>query len=334
MTEWMKHEKIPRGSVGWLLWLFGFPPPEGVFVLPQALERLRGECTSYRIAMAAELDPGTAFLWMKDKTKHAAVKEAVNIATKTGGNHGALVKWAAGRTDLHPATRDAICKYASHATLRACCKRAGTRPDHYYRWLKEAEKLGAHETLMRYLRMERPFQKTKFLQCGLILPNLFIPSSGMLAFRKTAEKEMTRQRASTLMANLPGSYDWFADWVTPRKLSRHPQAVPGTEDRNDQANGTFGERKPPAKEQPDPIGNNAARMISLAEAESISGISQGVISRAINAGKLKSNGLNGKGKRKVDAADFARWQLERVQKGDPVESYEHVAKLIKEHVAD
>jgi hypothetical protein len=60
--------------------------------------------------------------------------------------------------------------------------------------------------------------------------------------------------------------------------------------------------------------------ISLADAERISGINRGVISRAVAAGELASNGQAGKGKRKIDAADFTRWQVERARRPERTES--------------
>jgi hypothetical protein len=74
------------------------------------------------------------------------------------------------------------------------------------------------------------------------------------------------------------------------------------------------------------------KWLTIAEAHRISGINRGVISRAVDAGHLKSNGQTGKGKRKIDAADFARWLLERVKKPDPVESDSHVHALVRKHI--
>jgi hypothetical protein len=58
----------------------------------------------------------------------------------------------------------------------------------------------------------------------------------------------------------------------------------------------------------------AAHWISLADAELTSGINRGIISRAVDADEIKHNGQTGKGKRKIDAADFTRWQLERAKR--------------------
>jgi hypothetical protein len=73
--------------------------------------------------------------------------------------------------------------------------------------------------------------------------------------------------------------------------------------------------------------------ISLAEAERISGINRGVISRAIDAGALESNGCKGRG-RKVDAADFSLWQIRRAKGPERKESDQHVISQIKKHVHD
>ena len=74
--------------------------------------------------------------------------------------------------------------------------------------------------------------------------------------------------------------------------------------------------------------------ITLAEAERISGINRGVISRAVDAGVLASNGQKGRGKRKIDAAAFTRWQLQRSQRAERSESTAHVQRLVDKHVRD
>jgi hypothetical protein len=74
--------------------------------------------------------------------------------------------------------------------------------------------------------------------------------------------------------------------------------------------------------------------LTLAEAERISGINRGVISRAVDAGALASNGQKGRGKRKIDAAAFTRWQLQRAQRPERTESSAHVQRLVDKHVRD
>jgi hypothetical protein len=77
---------------------------------------------------------------------------------------------------------------------------------------------------------------------------------------------------------------------------------------------------------PPPTGS---QWLSLAQAEQLSGINRGTISRAIDAGEIKSNGETGKGKRKIDSADFNRWHLERANRLEQTESEEQVEKLLK-----
>jgi hypothetical protein len=81
-------------------------------------------------------------------------------------------------------------------------------------------------------------------------------------------------------------------------------------------------------------GSNPSRSyVTLAKAELISDINRGVISRAIDAGELKSNGLKGR-KRRVDAADFVRWQLERAKSPEQKESDRSVMRQVSKHVRD
>jgi hypothetical protein len=79
--------------------------------------------------------------------------------------------------------------------------------------------------------------------------------------------------------------------------------------------------------------NPSPTYITLAEAASISAMNRGVISRAIDAGQLKSNGLKGRG-RKVDAADFSLWQIRRAKGHERKESDQHIIGQIKKHVHD
>jgi hypothetical protein len=81
----------------------------------------------------------------------------------------------------------------------------------------------------------------------------------------------------------------------------------------------------PAKEPKE----EANQWLTLAQAETLSGVNRGTISRAVDTGLLKSNGQSGKGKRKVDAADFARWQLERAKRPEQTESQQQVERLLK-----
>jgi hypothetical protein len=88
---------------------------------------------------------------------------------------------------------------------------------------------------------------------------------------------------------------------------------------------------------PPPLGETLAEStnwLTLADAERISLINRGVISRAVDAGELKSNGLSGKGQRKVDPADFIRWLLERAKKTEQTESTAQVERKVRNHVTD
>ena len=84
----------------------------------------------------------------------------------------------------------------------------------------------------------------------------------------------------------------------------------------------------------EPPEGHARKWITLADAARISGINRGVISRAVDAGALASNGQKGRGKRKIDAAAFAGWQMQRAQKSERTESMAQVKRLVQKHVRD
>ena len=73
----------------------------------------------------------------------------------------------------------------------------------------------------------------------------------------------------------------------------------------------------------------SVQWISLADAEKLSGINRGVISKAAKADEIKSNGETGKGKIKIDSADFNRWHLERAKRPEQAESDEEVKRLFQ-----
>jgi hypothetical protein len=58
---------------------------------------------------------------------------------------------------------------------------------------------------------------------------------------------------------------------------------------------------------------------TVTEAARVVGCNPGIVSRAVNSGKLKSNGKQGS-ERRIDPADLTRWQLERAATPEPVES--------------
>jgi hypothetical protein len=78
----------------------------------------------------------------------------------------------------------------------------------------------------------------------------------------------------------------------------------------------------------------STKWLSLAEAERLSGINQGTISKAVENGELISNGSKGKGKRKVDSADFNRWCLARSEKPQRVETNAEVKRKLRRHTKD
>jgi hypothetical protein len=75
------------------------------------------------------------------------------------------------------------------------------------------------------------------------------------------------------------------------------------------------------------------RWLTVSEAARISACNKGIITRAVEAGTLKSNGKAGR-LRRIDAVDLARWQLARAAKPEPTENDASVEPLVKKHVHD
>ncbi|HEX4149856.1 MAG TPA: helix-turn-helix domain-containing protein [Pirellulales bacterium] len=75
-------------------------------------------------------------------------------------------------------------------------------------------------------------------------------------------------------------------------------------------------------------GKSPKNSYTVAEAARISGANTGQISRAVNNGKLKSNGKAGR-KRRIDALDLARWMHERASRPERAESVVAVRKKLQ-----
>ena len=72
------------------------------------------------------------------------------------------------------------------------------------------------------------------------------------------------------------------------------------------------------------------RGLKVSEAERVSNINRGQISRAADTGELKSNGKTGR-ERRIDTADFCRWVLARSDHPERAESSEHVERLMRRY---
>jgi hypothetical protein len=115
-------------------------------------------------------------------------------------------------------------------------------------------------------------------------------------------------------------------------------ASPTSEGRSVSSPTRPGSHEPTSKERADGSGSRdntlakqdeATKWISLAEASKLSAINAGVISRAVDSGEIVSNGQSGKGKRKVDSADFNRWVLKRNSKPERPETDAEILQKLK-----
>jgi hypothetical protein len=70
--------------------------------------------------------------------------------------------------------------------------------------------------------------------------------------------------------------------------------------------------------------------LTVTEAAKAADTGTGTVSRAVDDGKLTSNGKKGH-QRRIDPASFVRWKLERDQRPESSESEEQVRKQVKKH---
>jgi hypothetical protein len=116
-------------------------------------------------------------------------------------------------------------RYAQAATLAACCERAGIAVPNYHGWVNEADTLGVKDEFLKYLHGQGRF-KGKARLSGLVAPNFFIPSPGMMGRPKqqgdSPEQERGFRDAAAAvgseehirdLAELPGFDKWFLDWA-------------------------------------------------------------------------------------------------------------------------
>jgi hypothetical protein len=70
------------------------------------------------------------------------------------------------------------------------------------------------------------------------------------------------------------------------------------------------------------------RWLTVTDAAIAAGTSKGVITKAVDAGKLRSNGAK-RHARRIDAVDLARWTLKRSNRAEPSETSEQVERLAR-----
>ena len=154
--------------------------------------------------------------------------------------------------------------------------------------------------------------------------------AGLFEAMDNADREMAK-----LVSQLPG---WKAGMSTPafvvpllmRVYGLSPKEIAGLDVYqmrmllSDAIRSTPGNASKPVEQS-----ENDSTWISLADAEKLSSIHRGTISKDVAKGKIKSNGKTGKGKLKIDSADFNRWHLERVKRAEQIESNEQVEKQIE-----
>jgi hypothetical protein len=314
--DWINSGRIP--DLPWLLWLYGGPIPDGAFVVRESLQRLRSEYSKSAICKAAResgahIHLGDALRWESDPQTKAGLEKAIEAANKSGPKSPPESEtW----NKLHSRTRKNIWESAKSATLSACCKRAGVTD--YYQSLQQAERCGVQKELENYLKQEGKYPNTKNRLSGLIVPNFFIPSSDMLAFREKALKEWTLQNIAPLK-NLPYFDQWFVDWTMPGIMDGRRPGLVGSKEAPP-AEGDTGDGAPDYS-------------LTLPMAVAVSGINKGVIWRAAKRSEIANNRKDGRDFR-LDRQSFIDWHFKKVEKPEREESQAAVESKIREHVPD
>jgi hypothetical protein len=79
--------------------------------------------------------------------------------------------------------------------------------------------------------------------------------------------------------------------------------------------------------------DDAERWLTVSAAAQIATVNPGVISRAVESGRLLSNGLRGS-ERRICAVNLCGWIRERARDPEPRESDAHVEALVRTYVRD
>ena len=195
-------------DLGMLKWLFGGTPPAGTLVIDNKIQQLKKQSTDQAIATAAGLAVRTVYRWQRRPVLRAGLDDAMATAARPGN-----FDWRKTSINIHAQMKEYMWKYAKAATLRSRCKRAGLSMPEYFHLLKKVERLNLQRELERYINTtERGTARSS----GMITPRFFVPTPGMLQFRKVAQAAMAEQKAWRLFEELPLVDQWFLDVVTPR----------------------------------------------------------------------------------------------------------------------
>ena len=204
----------------WAKYAFGDEPPAGVFVADEPWQRLRAERSSKAICRASGVNHSIVFDWKSDPKTWSAVKAAIRAAERG-------LPWKAP-PELDPRRKEAIRRYAKHATWSACRQRAGMRRKTFedgLRLAKDLEKKGSpdlRKNLLRWLSWKGRAAKGTWRLAGLVAPGLYVPSQKFLEFRAVAKKSMDRNAIWEMFTRVRGFDRLFLACVTPRSTVIFP----------------------------------------------------------------------------------------------------------------
>jgi hypothetical protein len=122
-----------------------------------------------------------------------------------------------------------------------------------------------------------------------------------------------------------------ADWSEPENVTRHSDAIRKAAKRVKKILTVCLRQRPAKRKQSDGNGgaHDADKWIKVSEAQRISGINKGVISRAADVGEIKTNGKKGNARR-LDAGSFSQWTLNRSPAAEPTFNPEEVEQRARE----
>lgn len=212
---WFKGGTIQNAE--WLRWLYGDSTPSDCFVADAVMHRLKQTGTETALGKEAKVSPATVRLWRRNELLREALERTIVKASSSGGHLPQAKDWAPWQ-GIDSRTRRLRGQHAAALTWSARCKQAGIPLASYHQAMGLAERLGVKEHLHNYLN---DYDPRTFKKTGLIAERFFVPSPGMLDFRREARQAASAQGliAFKKLREHAAFIQWFIDWTAPREWS-------------------------------------------------------------------------------------------------------------------
>lgn len=220
--HWVR-DLFPRNDLlGWMRWLFGEELPAGWYLIDRRIAELRSRTTPQGTAAAAGVEYHKWYEWMADPQK----REALADAKRCPGREPRSQVWrnafyeGANKPRICADQRDAFLRIAKKSSFASALRDSALTPTRWAQILRDAGE--SADALKRFVNGDPELPPGAN---GAIAAGLFLPSEGMLRFRKVAKRRSRIGKGSgtpifyLLCQNYglpsPCVDQWFLDWTLP-----------------------------------------------------------------------------------------------------------------------